>query len=154
MTFKSKTQKHPQNITRKIWQLDTGHNAGLQKIFEHLYASYDLDKKKPSKSMKHNHGMLWSAQKRGGAKLLDSDGLHAGAWKDPGGIDRLLLNYEVVQTINNSWKNILYQIVRYRKTSFFSPYRFMRSQNFGNFLGKIKMILPKNWQNFGQDSEA
>ena len=29
---------------------------------------------------------------------MDSDGTHAGAWKDPGGIDRPSSNYEVVQT--------------------------------------------------------
>ena len=107
----------PAKYTRKTWQLDTRHNAGSQKAFEHLHDSYDLDERKSSKSMKRNHGVLWSVEKRGGAKLLDSDGTHAGAWKDLGGIDRPSPNYEVVQTVDGVWKTMAEKAPFFRPTS-------------------------------------
>ena len=67
--------------------------------------------------MKRNHGVLWSVEKRGGAKLLDSDGTHAGAWKDPGGIDRPSPNYEVVQTVDSVWKTMAEKVSFFRPTS-------------------------------------
>ena len=86
-----------------------------QRGFAESFWTSNLDERKSSKSMKRNHGVLWSVEKRGGAKLLDSDGTHAGAWKDPGGIDRPSPNYEVVQTVDGVWKTMA------EKTSFFRP---------------------------------
>ena len=67
--------------------------------------------------MKRNHGVLWSVEKRGGAKLLHSDGTHTGAWKDPGGIDRPSPNYEVVQTVDGVWKTMAEKAPFFRPTS-------------------------------------
>ena len=112
--------------------------------------------------MKRNHGVLWSVEKRGGAKLLDSDGTHAGAWKDPGGIDRPSPNYEVVQTVDGVWKTMAEKAPFFRPTSwhvaekphFFRPSDLRAPKFSAVFLGKLKTRFPKKRQNFGQDSEA
>ncbi len=67
--------------------------------------------------MKRNGGMPCSARARGGAKLLQSHGTHAGAWKDPGGIDRPSPNYEVVQTVDGVWKTMAEKPPFFRPTS-------------------------------------
>ena len=100
-----------------------------------------------SKSMKRNHGILWSVWKRGGAKLLDSDGTHgthAGAWKDPGGIDRPSSNYEVVQTVAS---------VLQKKFTFFGPPIDTLPKNFTFFAPPI-YALPNFRQFFGKVENA
>ena len=102
--------------------------------------------------MKRNHGVLWSVEKRGGAKLLDSDGTHAGAWKDPGGIDRPSPNYEVVQTVDGEWPKKLPFFgppvgTLPKNLTFFAP-PIYALPNFRQFFGKVENAISKKTAKF------
>ena len=112
--------------------MGTGHNAGSEKAFEHLYNRYELDERKPCqnqwKAITECFGLYKSAAARS-LWILTED--MRGARKEPGGIDRPSANYEVVQTVNSAWQKIA------KKVHFFPPTDHTLPK-FRHFFGKIQ----------------
>ena len=98
--------------------------------------------------------MLWSVEKRGGAKLLDSDGTHAGTWKDPGGIDRHQITkwYRRLTVSGKQWPKKLPFFgppvgTLPKNLTFFAP-PIYALPNFRQFFGKVKNAISKKTAKF------